>query len=209
MHFDIKYRSKESFFIQIDGGLNMSAEKCIYVLLTDTGTLLTRIIKLVTRTPLNHASISFDEHLSEVYSFGRKKPGNPFIGGFVKEDLCGKLFVSASCALYCYRASDQTFEQMQEHIQQIEKDKNNYKYNILGLFGLLLNIKYERKHAYFCSQFVAAVFEENGFIIAGKPSSMVRPGDFTGVPEFSLIYEGPLNQYVQQPASSIPFVRTA
>ncbi|MCL6459140.1 MAG: hypothetical protein K6T85_14125 [Gorillibacterium sp.] len=190
----------------------MSTEKCIYVLLTDTGTLLTRIIKLVTRAPLNHASISFDENLSEVYSFGRKNPGNPFIGGFVKEDMGGKLFFSASCALYCYRASDQTYDQMQDYIQQIEKEKQIYKYNILGLFGLLLNIKYERKHAYFCSQFVAAVFEENGFIIAGKPAAMVRPGDFTGVPEFSLIYEGPLNQYVQPPItpiSSIPFVRTA
>ena len=187
----------------------MNAEKCIYVLLTDTGTLFTRMIKMVTRAPLNHASIAFDEHLSEVYSFGRKNPGNPFIGGFVKEDMMGKLFVSASCALYCYRVSDQTYEHMQAYIQQIEREKQSYKYNLLGLFGLLLNIKYERKHAYFCSQFVAAVFEENGFVIAGKPSSMVRPGDFTGVPEFSLVYEGPLNLYVQQPTSGIAFVRTA
>ncbi|USK36883.1 hypothetical protein LIS77_13090 [Cytobacillus firmus] len=62
----------------------MSNQK-IYILLTDTGTLFTRLIKLYTKKPYNHASISIDPELKEVYSFGRKTAKNPFIGGFVKE----------------------------------------------------------------------------------------------------------------------------
>lgn len=51
----------------------MSRDKEIYVLLTDTGTVLTKIIRSFTKDPLNHASIAFDQDLNEVYSFGRKK----------------------------------------------------------------------------------------------------------------------------------------
>ncbi|MEM5591749.1 hypothetical protein AAHH67_08270 [Niallia circulans] len=67
-------------------------ERKVYIILTDTGTLFTRCIKFFTRKPHNHASISFDPQLNEVYSFGRRKPSNPFIGGFVKENVQHSFF---------------------------------------------------------------------------------------------------------------------
>ncbi|MED4476449.1 hypothetical protein [Oceanobacillus caeni] len=42
-------------------------ERKVYILLTDTGTFFTKLIKLYTKKPYNHASISFDSELSEVY----------------------------------------------------------------------------------------------------------------------------------------------
>lgn len=171
-------------------------ERKLYVLLTDTGTLLTRVIKMVTRDPLNHASIAFDLELNEVYSFGRKKPSNPFIGGFVKEDLDCKLFSNASCALYCCTVSDEAYEQIRGHIELIEQNRELYKYNLIGLFCVLFNMKLDRKNAYFCSQFVASLFEESGVVIAEKPSALFTPGDFTELSAFKLVYQGPLNQYL-------------
>ena len=53
-------------------------QRKIYLLLTDTGTMFTRMIKLFTQEPLNHASLAFDDNLVEVYSFGRKKYEKPF-----------------------------------------------------------------------------------------------------------------------------------
>ena len=55
----------------------MTDERSIYILLTNTGTLFTRVIQTYTRAPYNHASISFDRELTELYSFGRKHPSNP------------------------------------------------------------------------------------------------------------------------------------
>ena len=69
-------------------------ENKVYILLTDTGSLLTKLIKLYTKKPYNHASISFDFELSEVYSFGRKKVENPFHGGFVKEKIYRKGYLN-------------------------------------------------------------------------------------------------------------------
>lgn len=65
----------------------MSNEKEMYILLTDTGTLLSKLIKCFTNAPYNHVSIVFDKRLDEVYSFGRKEPRNPFIAGFIREDV--------------------------------------------------------------------------------------------------------------------------
>ena len=94
-------------------------EKKIYILLTDTGTLFTKFIKLYTKKPYNHASISFDSELSEVYSFGRKTARNPFIGGFVKEDVNKGLFKEANCAVYALTVNE----------VQIAKDESLYKRN--------------------------------------------------------------------------------
>ncbi|MCM3651426.1 MULTISPECIES: hypothetical protein [Metabacillus] len=51
----------------------------IYIILTDTGTIFTNMIKMYTKQSLNHASISFTKNLSTTYSFGRKNVNNPFI----------------------------------------------------------------------------------------------------------------------------------
>ena len=59
----------------------MMIEKKIYILLTDTGTLFTNLIKLYTKKTYNHASISFDSELSEVYSFGRKTAKTHLLAG--------------------------------------------------------------------------------------------------------------------------------
>lgn len=59
--------------------------KQLYIVLSQTGTVLSRILKFTTGAEYNHSSISLSEDLSKMYSFGRKNPYNPFWGGFVKE----------------------------------------------------------------------------------------------------------------------------
>ena len=61
--------------------------KRIYLILTYSGTILSRIIKIYTRDEFAHVSISLDEELNQMYSFGRLNPYNPFIGGFVHEGI--------------------------------------------------------------------------------------------------------------------------
>ncbi|PAV30445.1 hypothetical protein CIL05_04890 [Virgibacillus profundi] len=111
------------------------SEKKVYVLLTDTGTLFTKTIKLYTKKPYNHASIAFDENLSQVYSFGRKGPGNPFIGGFVSENINEGLFKNATCAIYCWTVNKTEFNKMTNYMKRIEALKENYRYNLIGLFA--------------------------------------------------------------------------
>ena len=59
--------------------------KKIYIVLTHSGTALSKIIKGFTKDEFSHVSISLDKELNEMYSFGRLNPYNPFWGGFVHE----------------------------------------------------------------------------------------------------------------------------
>ncbi|WP_253944966.1 hypothetical protein [Paenibacillus sp. NEAU-GSW1] len=174
----------------------MTSELDVYVLLTDTGTLFTKTIKLFTRDPLNHASIAFDRDLNEVYSFGRKNPHNPFFGGFVKENLRGELFEQAACALYRVRVNEASYEKMRDLIGYMDRNRDQYRYNLLGVVGLLFNIQMKREYAYFCSQFVASVFAESGVHLVNKSPLMVRPGDLENTPMLELIYQGTVQSYM-------------
>lgn len=166
--------------------------KKIYLLLTDTGTMFTRMIKLYTKKPYNHASIVFDEDFKEVYSFGRKRPRNPFIGGFVNEDVRQGLFKNARCAIYSFDATEDQIQKMRNFIKSIEMEKHLYRYNLLGLITFVINKPYQRKRAYFCSEFVAKALNEGEIIHFHKPISLVSPHDLQSIENLQLEFEGQL-----------------
>ncbi|WP_071395669.1 hypothetical protein [Bacillus tuaregi] len=170
-------------------------ERKVYVVLTDTGTLLTRMIKCYTKKPYNHASLSFDPHFSELYSFGRKRPRNPFTGGFVKESIHTGLLKQAKCAIYCCTITESQFLKMNQYIRQIEIERDLYRYNLLGLFAIPLNKQFNRKHAFFCSQFVFTVLKEAQVVELPKHPSHVTPHDFQQIPFFQLVYQGDFEDY--------------
>ena len=59
--------------------------KHVYVVLSGTDTVLGRIIQKKLGVSYNHCSISLDEDLERIYSFGRKTYWHVFSSGFVKE----------------------------------------------------------------------------------------------------------------------------
>ncbi|KMY50309.1 hypothetical protein [Peribacillus loiseleuriae] len=172
-------------------------ERKVYLLFTDTGTNFTKLIKLFTKQPYNHVSISFDGELREIFSFGRKKHDNPFIGGFVREQIAVGLFKKARCELYSFKVSELDYERMLCKVKQIEAEKNLYKYNLLGLFAILLNINFKRKNAFFCSQFVAMILNEKKHVIDKSPN-MVTPQNLLALNSLELVYKGKLHLFPYQ-----------
>ena len=47
-------------------------KKNIYIMISQTNTGCSRILKFFTRAPYNHASIALDENLNSLYSFARQ-----------------------------------------------------------------------------------------------------------------------------------------
>ena len=92
----------------------MAQEYGVYIVITQTGTALSRALKAVTGEAYNHASISLRSDLARMYSFGRRRPYNPFEGGLVAESIRAgtfKRFADTECiVLYksipesCYRS---------------------------------------------------------------------------------------------------------
>ncbi|MCA0756648.1 hypothetical protein KP806_16450 [Paenibacillus sp. N4] len=173
----------------------MNRDVDIYVLLTNTGTLFSKTIQLYTKNRLNHASIAFDRELTEVYSFGRKNPSNPFFAGFVRENVRGPFFEDSICSLYKCTISHSAYICIRNQIRYMEQNQDQYKYNLLGMLGIMLNIEMKRDYAFFCSQFVASVFEQGGVPLVDKSSLFVTPGDLEQTTMLEQIYEGRLQAY--------------
>ena len=173
--------------------------RMMYFVFTDTGTTLAKLINFFTRQSLNHVSISFDSELREVYSFGRKKPRNPFIGGFVKEDIRSDFLKNSESAVYVFRISEEDYTRIMEEIKAVEEHKEAYKYNFIGLLGVLLQIEINREYAMFCSQFVATVMRDVRSFHFNKPSCFITPTDIRTHAGLKLIYQGKLKHYQPLP----------
>lgn len=76
------------------------------------------------------------------------------------------------------------------------QNQERYKYHLLGLVGVLLNIRIDRENAYFCSQFVASVLEETTVHPVAKPSCFVTPEDFALSLNAHKIFSGKLSYYM-------------
>ncbi|WP_407268555.1 hypothetical protein [Radiobacillus sp. PE A8.2] len=170
----------------------------VYILLTDTGTLFTSLIKKYTKAPYNHASISFDRELNELYSFGRKKPKNPLNGGFVKEDIWTgtySKYPETTCVIYELDVSERDVEKMKRVLNVFIRNGDKYLYNILGVLGVSVKEPIEFSNSYFCSQFVAEVLNRSGIKLWDKLPALITPEDFRNNERMKLIYEGRLMEY--------------
>lgn len=72
--------------------------KTIYILLTRSGTLLSKLVYSVTGANYTHASLAFDEDLSCLYSSTRKNGYTMFPAGPSRETWTG---VCSGCARTC------------------------------------------------------------------------------------------------------------
>ncbi|WP_025688623.1 C40 family peptidase [Paenibacillus zanthoxyli] len=174
------------------------SESSIYVLLTDTGTWFTTLIKSFTAAPYNHASLALDAELNDVFSFGRKCPRKPWAGGFVEEDIYEgtfRQFPGTHCVLLRLRISKQQRDAAIRTVRSFQKEKHVYRYNLIGLLGVLMNLDIKTKNAYFCSQFVSEALRKSGLSLWDRPSTLVTPNDFLHHPAFDIVYEGLLYDY--------------
>ncbi len=179
-------------------------DKCknLYILLTHSGTTLSHMVKLYTREPYSHVSLSFDESLRKMYSFGRKKPRNPLIGGFVREDIESgiyTIFTETEYALYTMPVSEEQYENLRKTITEFEQMSDVFKYNLIGLIGIMVGYPINRANSYFCSQFVAYTFEQSGISVFDKPFGLVTPKDFRTNDSFSLLKSGKLSYFRTEP----------
>lgn len=167
----------------------------VYIIVSDTGSLLTKAIKMYTKDPYNHVSIALDKELKEVYSFGRKNEYNPFFGGFVNENVNSHLLKNAECEVYELEVTLEQLYTIRQKLQSFEKERESYQYNFLGLIAIMLNIDFVRENHYFCSQFVSSVLAESEIKITDKPFHYATPNDFRNYKNQVLLFKGSMKHY--------------
>ena len=142
--------------------------KQIYFVLTDTGTILSKIIKTFMKDEYAHVSIALDKELNQMYSFGRLNPYNPIIGGLVHEGIyigTFKRFYKTKAIIIEYEITDEQFEKLKQILLEMWKNKNKYKFNKIGLIAVYFNRKIKRDNYFYCAEFIKDI--DGGVIYKG------------------------------------------
>lgn len=170
----------------------------IYLILSSSSSVPAKVIKFFTKNKLNHSSVSLDRSLHCMYSFGRLKMWNAFYGGFVLEDKDKgfyQKFTDTYIELYRFPVSRQTFERTKEYLHRCADEKDTFKYNFLGAILSKFHIPLKRPKQYFCSEFVATVFDECGIRDVKHDVNTYHPYNFLELDDKELIYKGMLADY--------------
>lgn len=181
--------------------------KCVYIMISKTSTLPSNMIKMWTGQPYAHTSLALDMELNEMYSFARKKLRNPFNCGFISEDITTGVFgrdIDTTCRIGRLWITTNQYKKLVKTLDKFKQDKAFYKYNYIGIFGVMVNKAVERKYNYFCSQFVYFVLEKAGVELFDKEPGLVRPEDFRVWDALEVIYEGKLVDYRKYLADNCP-----
>lgn len=171
--------------------------KNIYIVLTYTGTALSKIIKSYTKKEYSHVSLSLDKNLDELYSFGRKRAYNPIIAGLVHEGInfgTFKRFKNTVTEIYELEVTDEQYKIIKDKIHEMYKEKDKYKFNIIGLLLVPTKKKFIKKNYYYCAEFVKYILEEAKVDI-NPVNDIPQPMQFRNIKNLKLIYTGLLKNY--------------
>lgn len=176
----------------------MSAKtRNIYIVLSQTGTFPSRVIRLITRAEYNHASISVKKDLSDMYSFGRLNPYNPFWAGFVVENPkrgTFKRFPNTKAVVLEAEVSEEKYKELEQALGNMCAEHKKYHYNYVGLVLASCNIRRKKDRCYFCSEFVGDLLVKHDIVSKDELPEIVRPMNFTEL-KFQQIYKGKLVDY--------------
>lgn len=170
--------------------------KKIYIVLSFTGTILSRIVKVYTRKEYSHVSISLDRDLNYMYSFGRLNPYIPFWGGFVQESPnygTFKRFKNTKTKIYSMEVSDEDYIKIKEAIENVANNRKNYRFNVMGLIAVMAHYHLKREKCFYCAEFVKHVLNSSSLEI--DLPEVIKPEDFQKLDNMDVVYIGKLSEY--------------
>ncbi|MBO4726518.1 MAG: hypothetical protein J5598_02880 [Clostridia bacterium] len=178
--------------------------KAFYVVLSRTGTILSRMISKLTGDWYTHASISLKDDLSTMYSFGRLWAYNPWIGGFVKESVeygTMRRFRNADTVVIRVVVSNDKYLALENYLTTMYRERKKYKYNYWGLLmsKWRVRVRAVKGNRFYCSEFVNDCLERFGVVRQGEFGKVVRPMELLQLRQGGkgqIIYRGALCRFI-------------
>lgn len=168
----------------------------IYIILSQSGSIVSKAIKMATKKQFNHCSLSLDRELHHMYSMGRIFPNNPWIGGLVQERPnigTYKKFDETYCRILKVPVTNQQYDHIALILKKMYAHRRHYRYNYRGLLLGKMGYVRESDHHFYCSEFVRFVLRESGVDVSFLTDIPV-PEEFMNMPHSTVIYEGLLNR---------------
>ncbi|MGF0116900.1 hypothetical protein ACQFYA_11305 [Promicromonospora sp. Marseille-Q5078] len=169
----------------------------IYVVLSRSSTVLSRTIRLATRDEYTHAALALDADLELMFSFGRRRASNPFVGCFKRERLDDDLYrhmPELPGIVLEVPVTPQQREAVCAQVAEVLLDSHTYTYNAPGLVSGLFGRGSEDDRRFFCSEFVYQMLHGAGVCDLGVPRWKVRPQTLLQVPG-EVVFRGDLKRF--------------
>ena len=173
-------------------------KKYVYIVISRTPTSTGKIIRKFLKGKYNHASISLDENLSQMYSFCRLAVSNPLVGGIIRESvftLTIGLVEEVPINVYRIPVTVEQYELISKFIYDVYNDAEVYYYNFLQAIGLISNRKHTIYKTYICSEFVIEALNQGGMQLTQIEPYKITPTDICGIMKQFIYYSGNLNDY--------------
>lgn len=179
------------------------SEKEIYIVITQTGSIVSYLLKKITGAEYNHVSVSLTPDLKRMYSFGRRHPYNPWWGGFVMESPGAgtfKRFSETRAIVLSIPVGNMIYDELDQKLSEMLENKDTYHYDILGLLLAALNICVKREKYYYCSEFVRELLVQFHIENPELFAPIVQPMHFLNIPDGQIVYRGKLSDYSENAA---------
>ncbi|MCO6704897.1 hypothetical protein [Streptomyces sp. CHB9.2] len=152
--------------------------KEIFVLLTDTKTLVSKVSRMVTGDPYNHVSLMLSDNFDDgIYTFSLGNGINGIKGGFMVEDRAN--LKGSRYSMYRMAVTQAVYDKIKARVTDYVNGVEKTSYNHLGLFNAIFKkniFKSEDDQTSICSEFVVEVLKFSGVeLFAKRFSSSVRP----------------------------------
>lgn len=179
--------------------MEINSKKYIYLVLTRTGTVISKVIGAVTGKTYTHASIASDIMLEYMYSFCRDNKAVPLPANFNREDIDDGVFGDCRTIpgeVYRIPVTREQLERYNDIIRHFTLNRQSYTYDIGALFLMALHIPHRLRNKFVCSAWVGFVLGKSGIVHdIKKHPSLIEPENFRSIRDAELIYKGDLKKY--------------
>ena len=165
----------------------------------NTHTIPSKLVRVFTMYKYTHVALSLDKECHKIYSFGRKNVHSVLNGGFTIEEQNGEFFNRFNktiCKICELKVSDKQYYKIKKSIHKMVRNKEQYKYDLMGAIFRYFKIPVKRKNKYVCSNFLAYLLENNGIYQFDKQTCFVKPKDIAKITTLEEIYSGYYKLYI-------------
>lgn len=168
-------------------------DKAVYIVFSATPTTMGRLIRLTTRNPYNHTSISLEADIHTLYSFARYHRTIPLYGGFVEESI---LRYSSFAGLAKVKICRLPLDELQcaclsNDLKQMWTNRQEYIYNTPAAVASLVRFPISIPKAHTCVSFVYDLLVRC-HLIPAQPRGGPSLEELEHLLANYVVYEGPV-----------------
>ena len=156
----------------------------LYLMVSRTETQIGRIIRVFSRYPYNHVSLSIDPTFREWVSFGRFRRDTPFYAGFIRETVERYLYQNEDTPIRLFRIeiSPHKYMKLRQLFDRAGYGDTRLIYNIFEAVASNFHLRLSIPGAYTCLSFADRILDKR-YLTVRELCEDLRP---------YMIYEGPL-----------------